>query len=246
MQATLLDLVTGEHATVEQYRHLEICARCARRLQALRSTFDLLDEWRAPRDVSPFFMPRLLAHLRELSVAPLISHRRFAAWALGSCAVLGLLMTTVQVGDNVVSREVPQKGTAVLDLQVLDRDYDLLLEADFLDVASRTQPSAVSRQGAGVINPVKYVLFATGLFLLAFVIYEVVPVLLLLTGKSKAYRLWVGSQGRNVEPIHRRTAEALRSRLHRKEVSSGSSGETDTHRATKHVADPTDGTAHLR
>lgn len=89
MQATLLDLFTREPATAEQHRHLETCGRCAQQLQALRNTLDLLDEWRAPREVSPFFMSRLRVHMREQASAPLLSYRRFGAWALAACFALG-------------------------------------------------------------------------------------------------------------------------------------------------------------
>lgn len=58
-----------------------------------------------------------------------------------SLLCLGLFIITLQVGENVV-RETPPRGTAVHDLQVLDRDYELLLDADFLDWVNRTQTSA--------------------------------------------------------------------------------------------------------
>ena len=49
--------------------HLAACAACRTELAELRSTFALLDEWKAPQP-SPYFDSRLHARLREAVEAP--------------------------------------------------------------------------------------------------------------------------------------------------------------------------------
>ena len=51
-------------ATPEMKAHLDSCAECAGKLEELRQTMALLDEWQAP-EPSPYFDMRLQARLRE-------------------------------------------------------------------------------------------------------------------------------------------------------------------------------------
>jgi len=53
----------------ELKEHLAACAACRAELAELRSTFALLDEWKAP-EISPYFDSRLQARLREAASAP--------------------------------------------------------------------------------------------------------------------------------------------------------------------------------
>jgi len=61
------DAYTSAHPEFNE--HLAACAACRAELAELRSTFALLDEWKAP-EVSPYFDSRLQARLREAVAAP--------------------------------------------------------------------------------------------------------------------------------------------------------------------------------
>jgi hypothetical protein len=62
----LLDPAAAARADLSA--HLVACADCRNELAQLRSTFALLDEWKAP-EPSPFFDSRLQARLREAVAA---------------------------------------------------------------------------------------------------------------------------------------------------------------------------------
>jgi hypothetical protein len=135
-------------ASGEAGEHLRTCTDCSGRLEEMRKTMALLDEWQAP-EVSPFFDTRLQARLREEKAeggAP-----GFLAWI--HKPVLALVTTVVlvagvtwfrgdfrsqQVAETTVY--VPaQPGTPVGDLQALDKNHDLLSDFDVLDDLSVQQ-----------------------------------------------------------------------------------------------------------
>src|SRR5262249_10576367 len=59
------DLAAGmSAATPETEKDLRGCSDCAGKLEAIRRTMALLDEWQAP-EPSPYFDTRLQARLRE-------------------------------------------------------------------------------------------------------------------------------------------------------------------------------------
>ena len=120
--------------------HLRSCTECAGTLQEFRKTMALLDEWQAP-EPSPYFDTRLHARLREEAAkAP----RSWFAWiqrpAIAvSIAVLLVAGTTLYIrkGDGPGPKPPVQvanantvPGTAVSDLQVLDKNNDLFADAD--------------------------------------------------------------------------------------------------------------------
>jgi len=132
--------------------HLRACAACASQLAALRRTMNLLDEWQAP-EPSPYFDARLRARLREEALAP----RTWREWlhdalspftTIGRSAALvatmGVLLAagvTLFQGTHAVRVEPPKPvasavaptGTAVGDLQALDKNHELLTDFDLLD-----------------------------------------------------------------------------------------------------------------
>jgi hypothetical protein len=137
------DLAAGLNAaTPETEQHLRACAECAGKLEEFRQTMALLDEWQAP-EPSPYFEVRLQARLREEAAKP-----QPAAWlqwfrrpALAvSLAVLMVVGITMFRGDGIGHR-VPVEvmavqttpGTAVGDLQALDKNHDLYSDFDVLD-----------------------------------------------------------------------------------------------------------------
>jgi len=136
------DLAVGSEAvTPEVNQHIESCAGCAEKLKEFRQTMVLLDEWQAP-EPSPYFDVRLHARLREEAA------RQPAAWwqwvrkpALAvSLAVLMVLSVTLfrtDAGRNS-SPDGPRAmaaapGTAVGDLQALDKNSDLYSDFEILD-----------------------------------------------------------------------------------------------------------------
>jgi anti-sigma factor RsiW len=157
----LLDLAgpSANHTpSAEQAAHLESCAACAARLTELRQTMALLDAWQAP-EASPYFDARLRARLRAEAEAP----RGWFAWlhapvflrSAAAAALTLVLVTGIGIYQYSVSgtqngpvvqgqtqKPVPAKapeGSAVADLQTLDKNADLLADFDLLDDVAQPQ-----------------------------------------------------------------------------------------------------------
>jgi len=106
----------------------------------------LLDEWQAP-EPSPYFDVRLQARLREEMAKPqagwLAWFRRpvlAAALTVLMAVGVGLFFTEnsgiYRSSDDTVSvleAQAPEPGTAVSDLQALDKNHDLYSDFDLLD-----------------------------------------------------------------------------------------------------------------
>ena len=152
----LPDLAAGMYAATlmpepEVEKHIASCDACAAQLQDLRKTMALLDEWQAP-EPSPYFDTRLQARLREEMARPSagwlsagwLSWVRRPAWAISLAAVIfaGALLVgnksyisqTEAIATKPPSLGLPvQPGTAVGDLQALDRNDELYADFDVLD-----------------------------------------------------------------------------------------------------------------
>ena len=143
----LPDLAAGIGAgTPEVEKHIASCASCAAKLQGFRQTMALLDEWRAP-DPSPYFDTRLQARLREEMARPSagwLHWLRRPAWAMSLAAVLvaGAILVgsrayvpkTEALNTKPPELSVPVlPGTAVGDLQALERNNELYADFDVLD-----------------------------------------------------------------------------------------------------------------
>jgi predicted anti-sigma-YlaC factor YlaD len=138
------DLATGLTAvTPEVKAHLDSCADCAGKLEAFRQTMSLLDEWQAP-EPSPYFDVRLRARLREESA------KQSAGWlgwlrkpvlaaSLALVMVVGVSlvrMNSGERGNNTASSPAAvaaEPGTAVGDLQALEKNQNLYSDFDVLD-----------------------------------------------------------------------------------------------------------------
>jgi len=139
-------------ASPEIQEHLRACAGCAEELSSFQQTMALLDEWQAP-EPSPYFASRLHARLREEAAAPA---RGWLVWlrrpVVAAVAVVLLVVSagllemgrfnsdsnTLATKDEGVVR-VNAPGTAVGDLQYLDKNADLFSEFDALDGQSSTE-----------------------------------------------------------------------------------------------------------
>src|SRR5438270_5001436 len=129
--------------------HLAGCEVCTQALKSFKSTMALLDEWRAP-EPSPYFYTRFNAQLaavkaEEASRPALLSWLRKPAFGMPVWrpVMVGVLALAVAVGVGVLQNgnrnspdqvrvQAPQ-GTAVGDLQVLERNEDMFSDFDVLD-----------------------------------------------------------------------------------------------------------------
>ena len=112
--------------------HLHTCIDCAGKLEEFRKTMALLDEWEAP-EPSPYFDVRLRARLREEAAK---HPSRWWAWARGPVMAVSLAVAMV-AGVTVwmehrtgFSNQPVQPGTAVSDLQTLDKNLDMFSDSD--------------------------------------------------------------------------------------------------------------------
>lgn len=124
--------------TGEENDHLASCAICAEQLKGMRSTVSLLDEWQVP-EPSPYFDTRLQARLRAEMAKPQAGwlqwfRRPVLAAALTVFMGVGVGLFFARGGGRhnpPVIAEGP--GTAVSDLQTLDKNHDLYSDFEVLD-----------------------------------------------------------------------------------------------------------------
>jgi len=135
------DLAAGfEAATSEIDDHLKTCTECAAKLDELRKTMALLDEWQAP-EPSPYFDVRLMARVREERAKPsgwLYWLRRpvlAVSLAVLMVASITLFRTDANLNGHSESGTVAMAppGTAVGDLQALDKNSELYSDFELLD-----------------------------------------------------------------------------------------------------------------
>ena len=131
----------GSEMTPEINGHVASCNACAAKMEEFRQTMALLDEWQAP-EPSPYFDVRLQARLREEMARP---QAGWLAWfrhpvlaaALTVVMALGVgLFFNRNPGDVVAVVGPPTQsapGTALSDLQSLEKNHDLYSDFDLLD-----------------------------------------------------------------------------------------------------------------
>ena len=138
-------------AAPEVQKHIASCEACAAHLQDLQKTMALLDEWQAP-ELSPYFDTRLQARLseerREEMARPaagwLSWMSRRPAWAMSLAAVVfagallvgnrSYLYQTEAIKTDPPALSLPvEPGTAVGDLQALEKNDELYADFDMLD-----------------------------------------------------------------------------------------------------------------
>ena len=138
----MLDVVTGAgEPTPAMNEHLRGCPDCAGKLTGMRQTMAMLDEWKAP-DPSPYFETRLAARMREERAKPVRAGwlSWFRAPALAGALALSLMVAGAirwypgtQGPPPPVAQVQVIPGTAVGDLQALDKNEDLYANFDVLD-----------------------------------------------------------------------------------------------------------------
>jgi len=136
------DLAAGLDAVAPEVKeHLHSCAACAGKLNEFRQTMALLDEWQVP-EPSPYFDVRLRARLREEAA------RQPASWwqwirkpalaiSLAVLMVMSITLFRTDAGRNPTtdgpSAMIAAPGTAVGDLQALDKNGELYSDFEILD-----------------------------------------------------------------------------------------------------------------
>lgn len=127
--------------TGDEGKHLESCGTCAQELKAMRATMALLDEWQTP-EPSPYFDTRLQARLREEMAKPQAGWLHWFRRPVLAAALTVLLGVGVGVffTRNTAKYKHTQEasmtapvGTAVSDLQTLDKNHDMYSDFDLLD-----------------------------------------------------------------------------------------------------------------
>jgi hypothetical protein len=140
------DLASGlTEMTPEIGGHLADCSECAARVAEFRQTMALLDEWRAP-EPSPYFDVRLQARLREEMAKPQAGWMTWfrrpvlaAALTVLMAIGVGLFFSKGSGFYNTNDDEVAvmdsqaEPGTAVSDLQALEKNHELYSDFDLLD-----------------------------------------------------------------------------------------------------------------
>jgi len=136
----MLDLAAGTMEMPRDVRtHVESCGACATKLDEMRQTMALLDEWKAP-EPSPYFDVRLQARLREEMTkqpAGWLHWLRKPALAVALTLALaggaGWLYHSGTAMPPDVQAEAFEPGTAVSDLQALDRNHEIYTDFELLD-----------------------------------------------------------------------------------------------------------------
>ena len=136
------DLAAGSEAVApEVKKHLETCIGCAGKLNEFRQTMALLDEWQVP-EPSPYFDMRLRARLREEAVRQPVGwwqwiRKPALAISLAVLMVMSITLFRTDAGRNPTGdgprAMVAEPGTAVGDLQALDKNSELYSDFEILD-----------------------------------------------------------------------------------------------------------------
>jgi len=140
MRELMPDLAAGLSAiTSEMKNHFQGCAECSGKLEAFRQTMRLLDEWKVP-EASPYFDVRLRARLREEQTKQpegWLQWLRRPALAVSFAVLIAVGVTLFPKGETgqptTKTAVAAEPGTAVGDLQALDKDHELYSDFDVLD-----------------------------------------------------------------------------------------------------------------
>jgi hypothetical protein len=149
----LFDVVTGETVAPEVKAHLTSCQSCSAEVASMGKTMDLLDEWKAPEDTSPYFMTRLMARVREerqMETAKSAGWLRWFRKPAVAVSMAALLVASVALFEGGSGTKVNDNGTkvnttvsAASDLQYLDKNSDVLQNLEMLDDLSDNSMSSV-------------------------------------------------------------------------------------------------------
>ncbi|HWS17646.1 MAG TPA: hypothetical protein VN223_06510 [Candidatus Elarobacter sp.] len=137
VRENLIELLTDGPADPQVKAHVSECNACTEELGSMRKTMALLDEWESP-EPSPYFLTRLRAHVkeeREKAPASMFGWLRRPMLAAALATVLaagGVVYQLVNAGNNA-NNGTPQVGTAVADIESLDKNHDLIIDTDLVN-----------------------------------------------------------------------------------------------------------------
>lgn len=140
VKENLIDALAEEQIAPEVLAHLRECGTCSAELDGLRKTMSLLDEWEVP-EPSPYFLTRVKAHARDeqhkaAHAGPLSWFRRpVLAATFAAVLAAGGVVLRLSVFENETPA-TPQVGTAVADIEQLDKNADVLVNTDLIDELS--------------------------------------------------------------------------------------------------------------
>ena len=152
----VLDVAAGlSEPTKEESNHLASCAACAKQLRTIRSTMSLLDEWQVP-EPSPYFDVRLQARLREEMARPQAGwlhwfRRPVLAAALTVIMGVGIGLFFMHGNGRVqppVANADIGPGSAVSDLQDMEKNNDMYADFELLDDLDLQQDVVATPQNA--------------------------------------------------------------------------------------------------
>ncbi|MGZ4874421.1 MAG: anti-sigma factor family protein [Candidatus Angelobacter sp.] len=134
VRENLIELLTDGPADPQVKAHVSQCSACTEELGSMRKTMALLDEWESP-EPSPYFLTRLRAHVkeeREKAPAAMFGwlRRPMLAAALATVLAAGGVVYRLTVGAPPVE---PGPGTAVADIESLDKNHDLIIDTDLVN-----------------------------------------------------------------------------------------------------------------
>src|SRR5437660_1246941 len=152
----VLDVAAGRsEPTKEESTHLAGCAACAQQLKSIRSTMSLLDEWQTP-EPSRYFDVRLQARLREEMAKPQAGwlhwfRRPVLAAALTVIMGVGIGLFFTRGNGPVqppTSNADIGPGSAVSDLQDMEKNNDMYADFELLDDLDLQQAVVANPQNA--------------------------------------------------------------------------------------------------
>jgi len=150
VRENLIELLADGSADAAVTSHVKECSSCSQELESLRKTMALLDEWEVP-EASPYFLTRLQAHVKEEhNKAPegWFAWLRQPVMAVSLAAVLAAGAVFYQLKpranqDGAVPVP-PPVGSAVGDLEDLEKNHDLYVNSDLIDEMTGGPSSDVS------------------------------------------------------------------------------------------------------
>jgi hypothetical protein len=148
VKENLIELLAEGPADAAVAAHVKECSACSQELESLRKTMALLDEWEVP-ETSPYFLTRLQAHVREernKAPAGWLAWLRRPVMAVSLAAVLagGAVFYQFNTTIKIPPPGPPPAGSAVGDLEALEKNHDLYVNSDLIDEMTGGPSSDVS------------------------------------------------------------------------------------------------------
>jgi len=153
VRENLIELLAEGPADAAITAHVKECSACSRELDELRKTIALLDEWETPVP-SPYFLTRLQAHVKDVKEERKSASEGWFGWlrrpvwavSLATVLVAGGVFYQLNTPGKHVAQPIgpPPTGTAVGDLEALEKNHDLYVNSDLIDEMTGGPSSDIS------------------------------------------------------------------------------------------------------